>query len=186
MVEKPAKSVLVCTRPFFQCNFHGHGLETPGASCDRPLSLTRRTMATTQEVKLFGKWTFDDVEVRRYARTLGVARAAREGRGRARARDRRALGSRNPARACAECIGMFTSRATTWSSEHATDNKRLYLFHRSTTSLWRCVARTVHFSFAHSMGENPFAAMARDLRRTFPSSCLTVDFVFRRLRITSR
>jgi hypothetical protein len=79
-------------------------------------------MATTQEVKLFGKWTFDDVEVRRYARTLSVARAWREVRGRARARDRRALGSRNPARACAECIGMFTSRAKTWSSEHATDD----------------------------------------------------------------
>ena len=116
--EKPAKSVLVCTRPFF----HGHELETPGAACDRPLSLTRRTMATTQEVKLFGKWTFDDVEVRRYPRSFRVARAAREGRGRARARDRRALGSRNPARACAECIGMFTSRAKTWSSEHATDD----------------------------------------------------------------
>jgi len=27
-------------------------------------------MATTQEVKLFGKWTFDDVEVRTFTRSL--------------------------------------------------------------------------------------------------------------------
>lgn len=33
-------------------------------------TLLARTMATTQEVKLFGKWTFDDVEVRTFTRSF--------------------------------------------------------------------------------------------------------------------